>query len=153
MYGNIAFTEDRMLEDPFVSKGDSMIDIGAEIFTLGRPHAAIDPAPRISRFLQEAKDPETAVILMDFLLGYSLCEDPAGLMAPAIREGIELAEKEGRHLTVIASLCGSDLDPQGLDDQAAKLREAGVTVMDNNGEAARLAAAVIRKRREMLGIG
>ena len=54
---------------------------------------------------------------------------------------------------MIASLCGSDLDPQGLDDQAAKLREAGVTVMDNNGEAARLAAAVIRKRREMLGIG
>ena len=93
------------------------------------------------------------MILLDFLLGYSLCEDPAGLMAPAIREGKENAEKEGRHLTVIASLCGSDLDPQGLKDQAEKLRAAGVIVLDNNGEASRLAAAVIRKRREMIRHG
>ncbi len=153
LYGNIAFTKEYMLEDPFVSKGDCMVDIGAETFTLGKPHAAIDPAPRIKRFIREAEDPETAVILMDFLLGYSLCEDPAGLMVPAIREGIGLARKEGRHLCVIASICGSDMDPQGLYDQIAKLRKAGVIVMDNNGEASRLAAAVIQKRREMLANG
>ncbi|MBQ7182410.1 MAG: acyl-CoA synthetase FdrA [Clostridia bacterium] len=153
MYGNIAFTDEYMLEDPFVSRGDCMVDIGAEEFTLGKPHVAIDPAPRISRFLEEARDPETAVILLDFLLGYSLCEDPAGLMVPAIREGKENAKREGRHLTVIASLCGSDLDPQGLADQTEKLKAAGVIVLDNNGEASRLAAAVIRKRREMISHG
>ena len=58
----------------------------AEEFTLGRPHVAIDPALRMERFRQEARETETAVILMDFLLGYALCPDPAGMMAPLIRE-------------------------------------------------------------------
>ncbi|MGI6634639.1 MAG: acyl-CoA synthetase FdrA [Christensenellales bacterium] len=150
LYGNIAFTKAYMLKDPHKSQSDCVVDIGAETFTLGKPHVAIDPAPRIRRFLQEAKDPETAVILMDFLLGYSLCDDPAGLMVPAIREGIAAAREEGRHLCVIASICGSDLDPQGFESQLHKLLEAGVIVMDNNGQASRLAAAIIQKRREML---
>lgn len=153
IYGNIAFTPEYTLEDPYTSYKDCMIDIGAEIFTAGRPHVAIDPAPRIERFLQEARDPETAVILMDFLLGYALCEDPAGMMADVIRQGIAEAQEAGRHLSVIASICGSDLDPQGFDAQKKILEDSGVIVMENNGEASRLAAAIIAKRREMLKHG
>lgn len=149
LYGNIAFSPEYMLEDPYVSYKDCMIDIGAETFTAGRPHVAIDPAPRIERFLQEARDPETAVILMDFLLGYALCEDPAGMMTDVIRQGVAEAEAEGRHLCVIASICGSDLDPQGFDTQKKRLEDCGVIVMENNGVASRLAAAIIAKRREM----
>lgn len=149
LYGNIAFTKEYMLDDPFISKGDCMVDIGAETFTAGKPHVAIDPSPRVERFIQEARDPETAVILMDFLLGYSLCDDPAGIMSPTIKGEIKRAESEGRHLCVIASICGSDLDPQGMDDQEKKLRDAGVILMGNNGEASRLAVSVIAYRREM----
>ena len=127
-----------------------MVDIGAETFTLGKPHVAIDPTPRVERFRQEARDPETAVILMDFLLGYSLCEDPAGMMAVAIREEISRAAEDGRHLTVVASICGSDLDPQGLESQTEKLKQAGVLVLPNNGEASRLAALIIAEQRRMI---
>lgn len=148
LYGNIAFSEEYMLEDPNVSVKDCLIDIGAEEFTIGRPHVAIDPAPRIDRFLQEARDPETAVILMDFLLGYALCEDPAGMMVDAIRQGKAEAEAHGRYLCVIASVCGSDLDPQNFNMQKKKLEDCGVIVMENNGAASRLAASIIAFRRE-----
>lgn len=149
LYSNIAFSKEFMLPDPFQSMADSIVDIGAEEFTLGKPHVAIDPAPRVERFIREARDPETAVILMDVLLGYSLCDDPAGLMAPAIIAETTRAAAEGRHLCVIASICGSDLDPQGLAEQEKKLKDAGVIVMSNNGEASRLAVSLIRYRREM----
>lgn len=150
IYGNIAFSDEYMLDDPFHSKGDCMIDIGAEAFTAGKPHVAIDPSPRIDRFVQEARDPETAVILMDMLLGYALCEDPAGMMKQVIIEEKARAKAEGRHLTVIASICGSDLDPQDMTAQEQILKDAGVIVLSNNGEASRLAALIIQLRREML---
>lgn len=149
IYGNIAFSKEYILADPNVSVKDCVIDIGAEEFTIGRPHVAIDPAPRIDRFLQEARDPETAVILMDFLLGYALCEDPAGMMTDAIKRGKAEAEAQGRHLCVIASICGSDLDPQNFDIQKKKLEDCGVIVMENNGAASRLASSVIAIRREL----
>ena len=150
LYGNIAFSDDYLLKDPFSSYKDCMIDIGAEEFTLGRPHVAIDPAPRIERFRQEAADPDTAVILMDILLGYSLCEDPAGMLVDVIQQGKAEAESQGRYLCVIASICGSDLDPQNYEVQKKILEDCGVLVMENNGEASRLAASIIAARREML---
>lgn len=148
LYSNIAFRPEYSLSDPHFSCKDCVIDIGAETFTIGRPHVAIDPAPRIERFLQEARDPETAVILMDVLLGYALCEDPAGMMAEVIRQGKAEAAADGRSLCVVASICGSDLDPQGFDLQKERLEECGVIVMENNAAASRLAAAIVAKRRE-----
>ena len=131
-----------MLSDPHQSKGNCLIDLGAEEFTLGKPHVAIDPSPRLSRFVQEARDPETAVILMDFLLGYALCEDSAGMIAPLIQEEKARALQEGRKLSVVASFCGSNLDPQNRIAQEEILRNAGAVVMGNNGEASRLAALI-----------
>ncbi len=142
IWGNVAFDAEHMLPDSSVSTANCLIDLGAEEFTLGRPHVAIDPSIRLERFRQEARDPQTAVILMDFLLGYALCEDPAGMIAPLIREEKQRAASEGRHLSVVASCCGSDLDPQRRDLQEACLREAGAIVMANNGEASRLAALI-----------
>lgn len=142
LYGNVAFDAAHALEDPRKSLDHCLIDLGAEEFTLGKPHVAIDPSPRLERFVQEARDPKTAVILMDFLLGYALHPDPAGGMAPLIREEMERAWQEGRHLSIVASFCGSDLDPQNRDVQEKILREAGVLLMENNGEASRLAALI-----------
>ncbi len=150
LYGNIAFDEAHRLIDSNISRGDCLIDMGAEEFTLGKPHVAIDPTLRIQRFAKEARDPETAVILMDMLLGYALCEDPAGRMEQPIRDAMAAAKAEDRHLCVITSLCGSDLDPQGLSAQEKILKDAGALVMQNNGEASRLAALIIAFRREAL---
>lgn len=145
VYTNIDFSNECLLNNPFESYRNTIIDIGEEIFTRGRPHVAIDPTLRTARFVKEARDPETAVILLDFLLGYAVHENPAGIMAGVIREEKERAYREGRHLCVVASICGTDLDPQGYEAQKRTLLEAGVIVMDNNGTAARLAAEIIKK--------
>ena len=72
----------------------------------------------------------------------------AGMMVDAIRQGKAEAEAHGRYLCVIASVCGSDLDPQNFNMQKKKLEDCGVIVMENNGAASRLAASIIAFRRE-----
>lgn len=146
VYSNVAFTEDSMLDDPFESRENTIIDIGEEDFTKGRPHVAIDPTVRVSRFVKEARDPETAVILLDFLLGYALHEDPAGVLAPTIAAERAAAAKEGRSLNVVAYICGTDLDPQIFCEQKKKLEDAGVFVADSNESAARFAVEIIRAK-------
>jgi FdrA protein len=58
-------------------------------------------------------------------------------MVPAI-----LKAKKGRQLAVVASVCGTDEDPQGLQRQEAALREAGVLLAESNARAVALAAAI-----------
>src|SRR5439155_4545 len=74
------------------------------------------------------------------VLGYGAHRDPAGEIVPAIR-----AVRARRPLAVVASVCGTDGDPQSRAAQIATLRDAGVIVMDGNAQAARLAAAIARR--------
>ena len=148
LYSNVAFDKNLMLPDPFTSIKNTVIDIGDETFTKGRAHVAIDPTARVNRFIKEARDPETAVIYLDFLLGYALHADPASVMAEVIAEEKKRAKAEGRHLCVIATICGSDMDPQNFEKQAQILKDVGVILVDTNSMAAELAMDIIRKTEE-----
>lgn len=125
--------------------GHSAIDLGADEFTLGRPHPMIDPSMRIERLLAEARDPEVAAVVLDVVLGYGAHADPAGALVPAIREARALAVSEGRELAVIAFACGTEDDPQPLSQQRRKLAEAGALLASGSAAAA-LAAARIALR-------
>ena len=46
----------------------------------------IDFTARTERLLAEARDPSVAVIVLDVVLGYGANADPAGELAPAVRE-------------------------------------------------------------------
>lgn len=148
IFSNVALDKKFMLPDPFTSIKNTVIDIGDETFTKGRAHVAIDPTARVNRFVKEARDEETAVIYLDFLLGYALHPDPASVMAKVICEEKERAKKEGRHLLVIATICGSDLDPQNFDRQAQILKDAGVILADTNVKAVNLAEKIIKGMEE-----
>ena len=139
IYSNVAFDSELLLDDPYTSIENTVIDIGDEVFTKGRAHVAIDPTARVNRFIKEARDPETAVIYLDFLLGYALHTDPASIMAEVIIEEKTRAASEGRHLCVIATICGSDMDPQNFSKQAQILKDAGVILADTNKVAVELA--------------
>ena len=65
------------------SEGHTVIDLGDDVFTRGRPHPMIDPRLRIERLAEEAADPEVAVILFDVVLGYGAHADPAAELGPA----------------------------------------------------------------------
>ena len=135
-----------LLADAWKSEGHALVDLGEEEFTRGRPHPMIDPRLRVDRILQEGADPETAVILLDVEIGYGSHDDPAGALAPAIREARAAAAAAGRELAVVAHVVGTDLDPQGLDRQEETLRAAGVIVQPTNAKAALLAGLIVSGR-------
>jgi succinyl-CoA synthetase alpha subunit len=123
----------------------TLVDMGADEFTEGRPHPMIDATQRRAHVLAVGEEAEAAVLLLDVILGYGAAQDPAGDLADAIRRARAGAERRGRHLAVIASVCGTDGDPQGLEDQEATLRDAGALVCASNAQATRAACDVIRK--------
>jgi FdrA protein len=131
------------LRDPWSSVGHTVVDLGADEFTRGRPHPMIDHRLRNERILREAEDPEVAVILLDVVLGHGSHPDPAGEMVPAIRAAEAAAKRRRRRIAFVAFVCGTASDPQDLARQEAVLRAAGVALGTSNADAVRLAAAIV----------
>jgi len=111
-------------------KGHTFIDLGDDRYTRGRPHPMIDPEIRNAHVGAAAADPAVGVILLDVVLGYGAHADPAGILPKVSAK------------TVVASVTGTDDDPQVRSRQVAKLREAGVLVAPSNAQAAELAASL-----------
>ncbi len=141
-FSNVPLEKTYRLSTPQESREHTAVDMGSDEFTVGRPHPMIDFRYRVDRLLREASDPATAVILLDVVLGYGAHRDPAAVLAPALREAKRAAEREGRYLSVVGSVCGTEEDPQQFSAQEARLREAGMVLAFSNAEAARLAAAI-----------
>jgi FdrA protein len=142
IYSNIPLAPELALDDAWRSKGNCCVDLGEEEFTRGRPHPMIDPRLRQERLLREADDPAVAVILLDVVIGYGSHHDPAGALGESIRAARARAAAAGRYLPVVAHVCGTAQDPQGLEQQEQKLRDAGALVLPTNAQAARVAAAI-----------
>ncbi|CAH8771793.1 acyl-CoA synthetase FdrA [Paenibacillus dendritiformis] len=134
-------------EDGYIFKdqGHEIIDLGDDIYTKGRPHPMIDPSTRKELIGNMAKDPHTAVILFDVVLGYGSHEDMAGELIPSIRNARSQASGEGRTVYFVCSVCGTDQDPQNYGEQRRKLEEAGVIVEDSNVQAVKRALHLVGK--------
>ncbi|MGQ9491889.1 MAG: acyl-CoA synthetase FdrA [Anaerolineae bacterium] len=132
------------LPNSLISQEHTIVDLGEDEFTVGRLHPMLDNELRIRRLMQEAADPEVAVILLDVVLGYGAHPNPAGELAPAIAKARALAEAAGRHLEVVAVVTGTDEDPQNLSNQIEQLRAAGAWVDTNNEAAVRYAGRLLR---------
>jgi succinyl-CoA synthetase alpha subunit len=132
------------LVDPDHSIEHSIVDMGEDHYTIGKPHPMIDGTMRIQRILAEGRDPQVAVLLLDFILGYNASMDPVGEHLEAIIEAKQLAQKRGGALTVVASICGTDDDPQDLSLQTRMLEESGVIVFLSNAKAAHFCCDLIK---------
>jgi hypothetical protein len=133
----------RPLADARRGEENALVDLGADEFTRGRPHPMIDPRLRRERILAEGDDPAVAVLLLDVILGYGCAPDPAGVLADAIADARRAAERRGGGLAVVASVVGTEDDPQDLERQTRALRDAGAIVSASSAAAARLAAAIV----------
>ena len=142
VYSNTPIGGAEPLADVWHSRAHTLIDLGDDVFTRGRPHPMIDHRLRNERIAIEARDPQTAVLLLDVVLGYGSHPDPAAAMAPAIAAAIAQAAEAGRRLVVIGFVCGTEADPQNLKRQQATLTEAGMIVTKTNAQAVRLAARI-----------
>lgn len=145
VYSNIPLDPELKLKDVRASYKHTALDLGEDEFTRGRPHPMIDPFVRQERLVKEAEDGEVAVILMDFVLGYGAHPDPAGEMIQYIKKAREIAEKEGRYLCFVGSVCGTEADPQNRAEQEAKLRKEGVILMPSNAQAVRFVSEIISR--------
>jgi FdrA protein len=130
-------------------RGHTALDLGSDEFTQGRPHPMIDPTLRLQYLARAAEDPETAVILLDIVLGFCAQQNPAAVYAPAITQVRARAEAAGRSLPIIISLCGTEGDPQRLSMQRTVLEAAGALVFESNVAAALAAVSLVSE----VGIG
>jgi FdrA protein len=121
------------------------LDLGEEEFTRGRPHPMIDPAARTERILEQARDPSTAVILLDVVLGYGAHDDPASVLAPACEEVAASAEGPA----VVVYVLGTDGDPQGFRAQCERLGSAGCLIAPTGARSGLMAAAIATRRPEL----
>jgi FdrA protein len=114
-------------------KGHSFVDLGGDEYTRNRPHPMIEPELRNERLAAALGDARVGVVLVDVVLGFGSHPDPAGTLIKAL---------DGRK-PVIASVVGTDGDPQVWSRQVAALRAAGVTVAPSNAHAAEAAASLV----------
>ncbi len=122
------------------AEGHVLIDYGADEYTVGRPHPMIDPAQRNQALRAALGDPSVAVALIDVVLGYGAHEDPAGAVAEVA------AQVAAPRPAIVASVVGTDGDPQNRTAQIGKLEKAGILVAASNAQAAELAVAIARRR-------
>ena len=120
------------------------LDLGEEEFTVGRPHPMIDNDLRTRYLSMAGRDPGTAVVVMDVIVGYGAHPDPGLELGDAIRLAKREADQQGRYLIVITCVTGTKDDPQGLAETITKLEEAGALVCDTNAQAARLAGMIVK---------
>lgn len=142
---NVAKKAEEKITDVSTSKGNTLLDMGDDEFTKGKPHPMIEPSLRNNRILQEAKDPNTAVLLLDFELGFGSHEDPVGVTLEALYAAKEEAEKSGRYLPIVSYICGTSKDKQNYRQQQKSLEDAGVYVAESNEMATRIAAMLVQK--------
>jgi FdrA protein len=143
VYSNTPVGRALRLEDVWKSEAHTLVDLGDDVFTRGRPHPMIDHRLRNERIAKEAADPETAIVLLDVVLGYGSHVNPASEIVPAIDGARKRAAKAGRDLAIVGFVCGTEGDPQNLSAQEAALRRAGMTLTRSNAEAVRLAAGLV----------
>lgn len=118
----------------------SIFDLGSDEYTVGRPHPMIDPSLRNDLLSRCLVEPRVAVILMDVVIGHGAHADPAAQIAETIR-GVS-----GRKANVVASVCGTEEDPQTYSSQVEKLESAGIIVAPSNAIAAEVALGISRPR-------
>lgn len=131
VFGNHALT------DIWKSSGHTLVDMGDDDFTRGKPHPMIDPTLRNQRLIAEIDDPQTAVVLFDLVLGYGASEAPA----TELLEQLAHIDKQQAPV-LIAHVCGTESDPQQRSQQINALRDAGVIIASCNAQAAFWASSV-----------
>ncbi len=130
------------LESALKSREHTVVDMGDDEFTVGRPHPMIDFSLRNKRIAEEAADPQVSVLLLDVVIGYGSNMTPLAELVPVIKA----AKQANKSLSLFCSVTGTDRDPQCRKTVTAGLAAAGALIMQSNAAACRLAAKIAGKQ-------
>ena len=129
------------------SRGFEVVDLGDDCYTQGRPHPMIDPGVRVEMLRKVLDDPDTAVVLLDCMLGYGCHENMAGVLSEEIQALLMKAELAGRPFAVVCTVCGTAGDPQSYAQAVSVLKESGAIVADTNAQAVLTALKLLGHNR------
>lgn len=139
-YSNTPIKGNIELNDVWKSEENTIIDLGDDIFTAGKPHPMIDYSLRCNKLIEESQDKDVAVILLDIVLGYGSNLNPLDDLIPAIKK----AKTINNNICFITSITGTPNDPQNKIIIKNELEKLGVIVKSSNVEATLLAGEIIR---------
>ena len=148
VYSNNQAKPELVLKDPHASVKHTIVDLGDDVFTVGRPHPMIDPSIREERILKEVEDPEVALILLDIVLGNGCHADPAGAILESLIHAKKRAERRGGYLSIVTFITGTEGDFQNFTKQKDKLDGIGCVVMPSNFQASMIARNIMKKVAE-----
>ena len=126
----------------YTADGHQIIDLGDDFYTVGRPHPMIDPALRNQLIADLGAKPQVRVLLLDVVIGFGATADPAASLVSAWQKACA-ARSDSQPLYAIATVTGTERDPQCRSQQIATLEDAGIAVVSSLPEATLLAAALI----------
>jgi len=114
--------------------GHLVVDTGDDFYTRGKPHPMVDQSTRCEMIRTLGGLDQVSLILIDLVLGDGSHPDPA----PELCQALAVASKPA-----VASVTGTELDPQNAKRQMDILSAAGVQVQPSGARAARLAAVLL----------
>ena len=145
--------EARLLLEPVLGDGQRILDLGADEFTVGRPHPMLDPDARAVRVREAARDGDVACCCSTW------CSGGARTPIRPPRWPVRFAMR-ARPLSAAGARCSpwrrsSAPRPirSALSAQVDQLRAAGVEILPSNAEAARFAALAVRPDRGVFTAG
>jgi FdrA protein len=106
----------------------------------------IDYSLRNKRIVQDAADPETAVLLLDLVLGYGSHPDPVPDIVPVLEQAQAVARQAGRHVVIVTSVTGTDGDPQNRGAVVEAVERTGTLVFESNAAACAFAGHLVEGR-------
>jgi len=127
---------------PALSKGQDrhiLLDLGADEYTQGKPHPMIDPSVRFDALAEALDDGAVGLLLLDLVIGFGAHDDPAGELVEF------LGDRSGDRPIIVASVTGTDDDPQVRSRQVSKLTDAGIIVSPSNADAVAIAVACLAR--------
>ncbi|RKS87468.1 FdrA protein [Orbus hercynius] len=124
------------------AKGHKIIDLGDDFYTVGRPHPMIDPSIREHEIALLGKRHDVGVLLLDLVIGYGANANPAQSVIEGVKQANEHRNQDNP-LVVIATVTGTEHDPQNRTKQINELTEHGIIVLDNLPQAVLLACKLI----------
>ncbi|HOK18407.1 MAG TPA: acyl-CoA synthetase FdrA [Caldisericia bacterium] len=136
---NAPLDEKYKLKDSWKSEGHTIVDLGEDEFTVGRPHPMIDFSLRNKRLIEESKFSDVAIFYLDVVIGYGSNMTPKEELVPAILEA-----KKNSNAIFIVTVCGTDKDPQNKKDLIQALKETGAVVFESNASASKLAGYILK---------
>lgn len=109
----------------------TIIDLGDDYYTQGKPHPMIDPSIRLEALEAQLNKKPQHIVLLDNVIGYGANEQMAAFTVEMVNKHPELI--------FITSLTGTEQDFQIRSQEITMLEQAGVLVAANNQEAVELA--------------